>query len=95
MRDAPGYRQVARHEPDLPGHGPPGADPLDTRQALVRGHELQVSSLWQYGLWSFQRGGDTKLERFLPKNQHTQRILLNFEDWVNGEMLKIGYYFRK
>ena len=29
-------------------------------------------SLWQYGLWSFQTGG-TKLERFLPKNQHTQR----------------------
>ena len=25
--------------------------------------------LWQYGLWSFQTG-DTKLERFLPKNQH-------------------------
>ena len=24
--------------------------------------------LWQYGLWSFQKGG-TKLERFLPKNQ--------------------------
>ena len=34
--------------------------------------------LWQYGLWSFQTG-DTKLERFLPKNQHTQRKLLNFE----------------
>ena len=25
--------------------------------------------LWQYRLWSFQTGG-TKLERFLPKNQH-------------------------
>ena len=36
--------------------------------------------LWQYGLWSFQTGG-TKLERFLPKNQHTQRKLLNFENW--------------
>ena len=31
--------------------------------------------LWQYGLWSFQMGG-TKLEIFLPKNQHTQRKLL-------------------
>ena len=31
-------------------------------------------------LWSFQAGG-TKLERFLPKNQHTQRKLLNFENW--------------
>ena len=29
-------------------------------------------------------GGGTKLERFLPKNQHTQRKLLNFENWVNG-----------
>ena len=37
-------------------------------------------TLWQYGLWSFQTGG-TKLERFLPKNQHTQRKLLNFENW--------------
>ena len=27
-------------------------------------------TLWHYELWSFQRG-DTKLERFSPKNQHT------------------------
>ena len=39
--------------------------------------------LWKYGLWSFQMG-DTKLERFLPKNQHTQRKLSNFENWVSG-----------
>ena len=39
------------------------------------------------GLWSFQTGG-TKLEIFLPKNQHTQRKLLNFENWVNGEVSK-------
>ena len=43
--------------------------------------------LWQYGLWSFQAGG-TKLERFLPNNEHTQRKLLNFENWVNGEVSK-------
>ena len=43
--------------------------------------------LWQYGLWSFQTGG-TQLERFLPKNQHTQRKLLSFENWVNGEVSK-------
>ena len=43
--------------------------------------------LWQYGLWSFQTGG-TKLERFLPKNQHTQRKLLNFENWISGEVSK-------
>ena len=41
--------------------------------------------LWQYGLWSFQTGG-TKLERFLPKNQDTQRKLLNFENWINGAL---------
>jgi hypothetical protein len=40
--------------------------------------------LWQYGLWSFQTGG-TKLERFLLKNQHTQRKCLNFENWTNRE----------
>ena len=32
----------------------------------------------------FSSGG-TKLERFLPKNQ---RILLNFENWCNGEVSK-------
>ena len=34
------------------------------------------------GCGVFKRG--TELERFLPKNQHTQRKLLNFENWVNG-----------
>ena len=28
--------------------------------------------------------GDTKLESFLPKNQHPQRKLLNFENWISG-----------
>ena len=28
------------------------------------------STLWQYGLLSFQAGG-IKLDRFLPKNQHS------------------------
>ena len=32
----------------------------------------------------------TKLERFLPKNQYTQRKLLNFENWVNWEVSKLG-----
>jgi hypothetical protein len=44
--------------------------------------ELLVRRLWQYGLWSFQSGG-TKLERFLPKNQHPQRKSLNFENWIS------------
>ena len=29
--------------------------------------------------------GGTKLERFLPKNQHTPRKFLNFENWTNEE----------
>ena len=33
----------------------------------------------------FSRGGK-KLEIFLPKNQHNQRKLLNFEYWCNGEV---------
>ena len=31
----------------------------------------------------FKRGG-SELERFFPKNQHTQRKLLNFGKWING-----------
>ena len=41
-------------------------------------------TIWHYRLWSFKTR-DTKLERFLHKNQHTQRKLLNFENWTNGE----------
>ena len=37
--------------------------------------------------------GDTKLERFLAKNQHTQRNFMNFENWCNGELSKIGHNF--
>ena len=38
-------------------------------------------------LVEFSDGG-TKLEIFLPKNQHTERKLLNFENWVNEEVTK-------
>ena len=31
----------------------------------------------------FSKGG-TNLERFLPKNQHTQGKLLNFENCISG-----------
>ena len=37
------------------------------------------------GVFNFQAGG-TKLERFLNKNQHAQRKLLNLEFWINGEL---------
>ena len=50
-------------------------------------NEKGIWTLWQYRLWSFQARG-TKLERCLPKNQHTHRKLLNFENWVNGEVSK-------
>ena len=39
--------------------------------------------------------GYVKLERFLPKNQHSQRKFLNFENWTNGEpqkLAKIGVF---
>ena len=32
--------------------------------------------------------GSTKLERFLFKIQHSQKKLLNFENWCNGEVTK-------
>ena len=56
--------------------------------------DFRVCILWQYELWSFQTGG-TKLERCSSKNQHTQRKLLNFENWVNGEVSKIECHFSK
>ena len=36
----------------------------------------------------FSRGGYTKLDRFLHKNQHTQRKLLNLENWINRKVAK-------
>jgi hypothetical protein len=44
------------------------------------------------GCGVFKRGG-TKLEIFLHKYQLTQRKLLNFEFWINGELSKIGHHF--
>jgi hypothetical protein len=62
-------------------------------------HGSSDCELWHYRLWSFQ-GRGTKLERFLHKNQHAQRKLLNFENWTNGEpqylakirVFKIDYF---
>ena len=34
--------------------------------------------------------GGIKLERFLPKNQHTQRNFENFENWTNGETQQLA-----
>ena len=43
---------------------------FDLKEHVKRMHEGQ----WQYRLWSFKSRG-TKLKRFLPKTQHTQRKL--------------------
>ena len=39
--------------------------------------------------------GGYKIRKVFPKNQHPQRKLLNFENWVNGEVSKIGHHFSK
>ena len=56
----------------------------DFIQFLFEAHCL----VWQYGLCSFQMGG-MELERFLSKNQHTQRNFFNFENWTNREQKKL------
>ena len=54
------------------------------RSLPAKGTKFRYSCLiWQYGLLSFQTEG-AKLERFLHKNQYTQRKLLYFENWING-----------
>jgi hypothetical protein len=40
----------------------------------------------------FSSGG-TKLEKHFPKDQQTQRKILNFENWCNGKVSKIGHHF--
>ena len=82
----------------LPPGGPGSDGPVYLRRQNAAGETSEtmlllptylhnLRGIWQYGLWSFQTG-DTKLERFLPKNQHTQRKLLIFEFWINGELSK-------
>ena len=39
--------------------------------------------------------GGCKIRKILPKNQHTKKKLLNFENWVSGEVSKIGHHFSK
>ena len=52
-------------------------------------NQKMVYPLWQYRLWSFQ-GRDTKLERFVAKNQLWQmklpRKLPNLENWSSSGM---------
>ena len=51
--------------------------------SLINPTFIKTYTLWQYGLWSFQMGAE-KLARSLPRSQHNQRKLLNFEFWING-----------
>ena len=64
--------------------------PFDKHIAAEHGvkfFECSTCKVWQYGLSSFHVGG-IKLERFSPKNQHTQRKLFNLYNWGNGEVSK-------
>ena len=67
---------------------------ISTGKFLSKFSYVQYICIMAIWVWSFQTGG-TKLERFLPKNQPTQRKLLNFENWVDGEVSNIGHHFRK
>ena len=42
----------------------------------------------------FSSGG-YKIRKIFPKKQRTQRNFFNFENWVNGEVSKIGHHLRK
>ena len=62
--------------------------------------KLDCLSSQLHTTWVLWHSSDTKIERFLHKNQHTQRKLLNFENWTNGEpqqlakikVFKVDYY---
>ena len=54
---------------------------------LTQQKENETEQYGNTGCGVFKRE-DTELERFLPKNQYTQRKLLNFEFWINGELSK-------
>ena len=46
----------------------------------LRGWKIYIMAL---RVMEFSNEG-TNLESFLPKNQHTQRKLLNFDNWISG-----------
>ena len=74
----------------LPLYWPVGQSRAAVQPTLSLSQNTPISwytytyTLWHYRLWSFQER-DTKLERFLHKNQHAERKLLNFENWTNEE----------
>ena len=52
----------------------------------------KIRYVTHYAMASFQTG-DTNFERFLPKNQNTQRKLLDFENWCSRELSKNEHNF--
>ena len=58
----------------------------------LKGIEAELNTDMAIWVVEFSSGG-TKLERYLHKNQHTQRKLLNFEFWINCELSKIEHHF--
>ena len=59
------------------------------RELTLKRGERQKLIFWNdrygnTGCGVFKGEGGTKLERFLHKNQHIQRKLLNYEFWING-----------
>ena len=83
-------RTVVAFDPNMSGRGIAHC----LRAYLKILEPTALYALWQYGLLRFQ-ARDTKLERFLAKNQHTQRKGSNLENWCSGELSKIGHHFRK
>ena len=59
---------------------------------VLRRRDLRCTQSMAIRVVEFSNVG-TKLEIFLPKKHHTQRKVLNFENWVNGEVSKIVHHF--
>ena len=55
--------------------------------------QLMMTLMMNMGIQVVESSNFTKLERFVPKNQYTQRKLLNFENWCKGEggFQKVSY----
>ena len=67
-----------------------GGSPSENK--CVCGQGKRDQDYGSMGCGVFKRG--YKIERFLHNNPHTERKLLNFENWVNGEVSHIGHHFR-